>query len=121
MAAPILSERELNIVEIFVKTGLSRASARTLLVLARGGEMVSTHIEAAAGLRQPEVSMALKEMRSDGWVTKRDQRGEGKGRPTHLYRLAVPISKIVGEIEKKEKARIKDIESNITALRKSLS
>ena len=117
---PVLSERQMDIVEMFVKTGLSRAAARTLLILARGDEIVSTQIEKAAGLRQPEVSMALKDMRARGWVTKRDQRGDGKGRPTHLYRLAEPITKIVAEIEKTERARVKDIESNITALKKSL-
>ena len=70
-------------------------------------------------MRQPEVSIAMQELRHKKWVVKKDIKKEGKGRPVHSYRLAIPFEKIVEVIEKEERAKIDDIESNIQALKKA--
>ena len=61
----------------------------------------------------------MQELRHKKWVVKKDIKKEGKGRPVHSYRLAIPFEKIVEVIEKEERAKIDDIESNIQALKKA--
>ncbi len=93
-----------------MRTGMSKNLAKTLVVLAARGETTSLDVEKTAGLRQPEVSISMKELRARGWVTKKDVKKEGKGRPLHAYRLAKSFEKIVDEIVKGERKRIRAIE-----------
>lgn len=74
-------------------------------------------IEISTALRQPEVSIAMQELRKRKWVTKRDIKKEGKGRPIHAYRLSIPFEKIVDMIDKEERKRIDRIEGNIHQLK----
>ncbi len=101
-----------------MQTGVSKNIARTLVVLAAQGETTSLGVEKAAGLRQPEVSICMKELRARGWVKKRDIKKEGKGRPLHSYVLTKPFEKIVEELAKAERKRIKAIEETVKQLQK---
>ncbi|MCD6370953.1 MAG: ArsR family transcriptional regulator, partial [Thermoplasmata archaeon] len=80
------------------------------------GEVTSVEIEKNTTLRQPEVSIAMQWLKKRGWVTKRDLKKEGKGRPVHGYRLSKPFPKIVEEINKELRKKIKDIEDLIKSL-----
>ncbi len=97
---------------------MSKNMAKTIVVLADGKETISVTIEGITALRQPEVSIVMQDLRVKKWVKKRDIKKEGKGRPVHAYKLAMPFKKIVDSIEKDERKKIKDIESNIIALKK---
>jgi predicted transcriptional regulator len=55
----------------------------------------SRDIERATGMRQPEVSIAMRTMREMNWVAEHDIRGEGKGRPMKIYALRSTIDEIV--------------------------
>ena len=103
--------------ELLVQAGLSRNVAKTLAVLVRRDSTTSIEIEKATGLRQPEVSIAMQDLRGRGWVEKRDIKKEGKGRPVHAYRLTVPFREIVDQLEKEQRAKITAIEANIRKLR----
>lgn len=91
--------------------------ARALVCLAGIEEATSTQLEKTAGLRQPEVSTAINELRERGWVAKRDIKRERKGRPVHSYRLAMPFEEILSAIEQMERARIAKMESGLGRLR----
>lgn len=104
---------EEKLVERLIKAGLEKKIARTLVFVASRDETRRRDIEDATDLRQPEVSIAMQAVRDRGWVTKRDIKNEGKGRPVHAYQLDEPIEKIIEEIEKKEKERIEEIEQNL--------
>src|SRR5437762_13668007 len=84
-----LSRRDESLVDLLVRTGLSRNIAKTLVFLSKREETTSVEIEKATGLRQPEVSIAMQELRRRRWVDKRDIKKEGKGRPVHADRLSV--------------------------------
>lgn len=101
-----------------METGLSKNLARTLVVLAARGETTSLDVETSATLRQPEVSLAMKELRQRRWVVKRDVKREGKGRPLHAYRLAKPFERIVEEIVKAERGRLKAQEERMRRLQR---
>ena len=116
-----LSRRDESLVDLLVKTGMSKNIAKTLVFLSKKEETTSVEIEKATGLRQPEVSIAMQELRRRRWVEKRDIKKEGKGRPVHAYRLAVPFDAIVDMIAREERAKIEEIETNIRKMRSQLA
>src|SRR2546426_9838523 len=89
-----LSRRDETLVDLLIETGLSRNIAKTLVFLSKRDETTSVEIEKATGLRQPEVSIAVQELRRRKRVDKRDIKKEGKGRPGHSYRLSVPWARL---------------------------
>ncbi len=95
---------------------MPRKLASVLILLTVREEATSREIEAYTGLRQPEVSTAMTDLRERDWVVKRDIKKEGKGRPLHAYRLARPFPAIVQEIVDLERGRIREIERAIEAL-----
>jgi predicted transcriptional regulator len=62
-------------------------------------EATSREIELGSDLRQPEVSIAMRIMREHGWVSERDEKGPGKGRPLKVYRLSASIEDIIKHYE----------------------
>ncbi|HXZ23913.1 MAG TPA: ArsR family transcriptional regulator [Methanomassiliicoccales archaeon] len=112
-----LSKKDEALVDLLVNTGLPKNVAKTLVFLRKKEETTSVEIEISTALRQPEVSIAMQELRRRKWVTKRDIKKEGKGRPVHAYRLSIPFEKIVEALDKEERKRIERIESNIEQLK----
>ncbi len=110
------SDEDENLVELLIKTGMTKNVARTLAFLRNKEETTSVEIETTTALRQPEVSIAMQELRRRKWVTKRDIKKEGKGRPVHAYKLAIPFEKIVETIEREEQKRISSIKTNVKDL-----
>lgn len=108
--------RAQGLVDLLVRTGMSRNVARTLVILASRSETTSVEIEKSAEMRQPEVSVSVRTLRERGWVTKRDVKKEGKGRPLHAYRLAMPFEKIVAEVVAEAKRRIASLEGDLREL-----
>ncbi len=105
------------LVDLLMRTGMRKNTARALAHLKRSGESTSLDIEAATSLRQPEVSIAMQDLRSRGWVEKRDMKRKGKGRPIHAYSLALTFSEIIDVIEAEEQERVEEILGNIATLR----
>ncbi len=105
------------LVEYLINTGMPKNIAKTLVFLKKRNETTSVEIETSTALRQPEVSIAMQDLRRRKWVVKRDIKKEGKGRPVHSYRLAIPFESIIRQIEEEESARIKKIEMNLKSLR----
>ncbi len=113
MAEEELSEEQEELIDRLIRAGIQKNIARTLVFVAGQEETKSREIEDATDLRQPEVSIAMQDLREKGWVTKRDIKKEGKGRPVHGYQLDKTLEKIIEEIEEKEKDRIGEIEDNL--------
>ncbi|OPY33212.1 MAG: hypothetical protein A4E32_00886 [Methanomassiliicoccales archaeon PtaU1.Bin124] len=111
------SKKDETLVDILMGTGMPKNVAKTLAYLRKKEETTSVDIELSTQLRQPEVSIAMQELRRRKWVIKRDIKKEGKGRPVHAYKLAIPFDKIIETLEKEERKRIERIEANIELLR----
>lgn len=98
---------EPQIVKLLMANGLRRTEARTLACWNEDDdELTQLDVENMAGLRQPEVSMAVRELRRRGWIATSHVPKEGKGRPMHLYRLAMPMRDIVREIVRERNREI---------------
>jgi len=110
--------REVSTVDLLADTGMSRNVAKALVFLAGREETTSVEIEKATGLRQPEVSIAMQDLRRRRWVEKRDIKKEGKGRPVHAYRLAVPFSAVVESIARAERRKIERVQGIVRRLKR---
>jgi predicted transcriptional regulator len=106
-----------EIIDLLVSMGLSRKAATTLTFLSHKEETDARQIERNTELRQPEVSTAIKELYTLGWIEKRDMKGKGRGRPIHFYRLNVPLDIAIKTIVDGKKTEIEQIEVNIKRLK----
>ncbi|WP_333654277.1 ArsR family transcriptional regulator [Methanothrix soehngenii] len=97
-SADIAAERD-EFASILIKIGLKRNVAKVLTYLAGVPEATSREIEIGSDLRQPEVSIAMREIRRLDWVAERDERNPGKGRPYRIYKLNRSLPDIVQYLE----------------------
>ena len=70
--------------------------------LANTDEVTSREIEMGTNLQQPEVSIGMRTLRENNWVNERDVKLDGKGRPMKIYKLSVPIEKIIKHYEEQK-------------------
>lgn len=115
------TDREEKITNLFIGLGLKRNVARVLVYLSSTDEAASRMIERGTDLRQPEVSMAMGQLKSVDWITSRAKKTDGKGRPVKIYRLTKPIAEIMGSIEAEKKKEAKYQLDLIQELRETIS
>ena len=94
---------------------MSRNAATTMAYLMNVNEASSREIEISTGLRQPEVSLAMRLMRTQAWVNMRLEKKPGKGRPMKIYSLAAPVDEIISYYEDKI---YKESQATISAIKK---
>jgi len=107
-AAPDLKVERDEFASILMKVGLKRNVAKVLTYLAGVSEATSREIEMGSDLRQPEVSIAMREIRKLDWISERDEKNPGKGRPYRIYKLNKSLPEIIEYLEG-EKARESEI------------
>ena len=95
----VLDDEDHEFAEILRSLGMQRNTAILITYLASAGEVTSREIELGAGLRQPGVSIAMRDLRGENWVSEREVKNGGKGRPSLVYTLAKPIEDIIKHIE----------------------
>jgi len=108
-----LTKSDESLVQLLINAGLKKNIAKTLVYLKKKEETTSVEIETGTSMRQPEVSIAMQELRRRKWVAKRDIKKQGKGRPVHAYRLSVSFDEIVNTIESELRKKIEKIEWEI--------
>ena len=113
----VLDETDDKAVQLFTDLGVPRNLAKTLMYISQINECRSAEIEQGADLRQPEVSIAMQELRRRGWITKRDLKGDGKGRPIHIYSTITQLSEIMKNIEQEKLKEVQTIQDNISRLK----
>ena len=108
--AKSLSKSELEAVERLLVVDVSKTEAKVLLHLIKSKESLARNIEKATDLRQPEVSSAVRKLIGRGWVTHRDIKSEGKGRPQQMYSLVMSKADITKAINKLFYEKIQSLE-----------
>ena len=103
-------------VQLFVKLGMPKRLAKTLLYISQFDECKCADIEHGADLSQPEVSIAMQELRKRGWVAKKDLKKKGKGRPVHIYKLTRTLPDILKNFEQEKMKQVETIKSDLTEL-----
>ncbi len=97
----LLDENDHIFIEMLRNLGMSRNIATALAYFMNVDEATSREIEISTGLRQPEISLAIRLMRNQSWVSVRSEKKPGKGRPIKIYSLAAPVDEIISYYEDK--------------------
>lgn len=113
-----MGDIEYEMVELLRRLNINRPVAFTLACLSKGEEISSQSIEMVSGLRQPEVSIAMRYLRENNWIDMREEKkNQGKGRPVKLYKLTVPMETIIDTIEENVMAESRTVLQNIERLK----
>jgi predicted transcriptional regulator len=112
-------EKKEEIADALISLGISRTVARALSYLQGSNEVTSVELEREAGLRQPEVSIVMRDLKERGWISEREEKKPGKGRPYKVYLLKIGFNEIVAELEKQQRRAADEARWRIEQLRKS--
>ena len=112
----VLDEKDDKAVKLFSDLGMPKNLAKTLMYISQVDECKSADVEQGADLRQPEVSVAMQEMRRRGWAKKRDLKKKGKGRPVHIYKLTKTLPIILKNFEKDKMKQVDTIKKDLDQL-----
>lgn len=115
--APSQSVEREEFASILMKIGLKRNVAKVLTYLAGVEEATSREIEMGSDLRQPEVSIAMREIRKLDWITERDEKNPGKGRPYRIYKLNKHLPEIIEYLETEKAKESTEIMKQIEKLK----
>ena len=112
-----LDDSDEELAEILISSGLSRPVARTLAYLKKVDTATSVDLERGTGLRQPEVSIAMRQLNPFDWIEEIEEKKPGKGRPNKVYSLKVRFKDIIAHIEKQQKKAADEAQVNIERLK----
>jgi predicted transcriptional regulator len=113
----VLDRTDKKAVKLLKELGMPKNIARTLMYLSHVDECYSVDIEHGANLRQPEVSIAMRELRRRRWVQEDIEKKKGKGRPCYIYKPARPLSKVLKDFEQEKLEEIESVEKDISELK----
>jgi len=97
----VLDENDHIVIEILSDLGMPRSVATTIAYFINVDEASSQEIEISTGLRQPEVSLAIRFMSKQFWISVRTEKKPKKGRPMKIYSLMAPVDEIISYYEDK--------------------
>lgn len=112
-----LDEKDEEIADALIAIGMSRSIARTLSYLHNVDEATSVELERVVRLHQPEVSIAMKQLKERDWINEREKKKTGKGRPYKIYSLKVSFNDIISQIEKQQMKAVDDAKTKIEKLK----
>jgi len=112
-----LDDSDEEIAEILISSGLSRPVARTIAYLKKVDTATSIDLERGTGLRQPEVSIAMRQLNPLDWIEENEEKKPGKGRPNKVYSLKVGFKDIIAHLEQQQKKTMDEARINIEKLK----
>ncbi len=107
-----------EIANILISLGMSRAVARTVAYLQNVDEAASIELEKSTRLKQPEISIATRELIERDWINLRKEKKPGKGRPLSIFSLKIGFNEIVDQLEKDQKKAVDEKRSKVERLKK---
>jgi predicted transcriptional regulator len=103
------------------RLGAKRVEAILVSLLAHEKALGTRQIVEQSGLRQPEVSVGMRELRRRGWVEADAVPARGKGRPMHRYHLVVSAATVRRHYEEQGKRTLAGFEQALRLVRQKLS
>jgi predicted transcriptional regulator len=120
--AGVLGDDNHEFTDLLASLGVQRNVAKVITYLVVAGEATSKEIERGAGLRQPEVSIAMRILLGENWVREWEIKNtEGKGRPSKVYALSTPVDGIIRSIEDQKQKTSAEAMENIRKLKELAS
>ncbi|MCP1662534.1 MAG: ArsR family transcriptional regulator [Methanocalculus sp. MSAO_Arc1] len=115
-----LTPKQEEIVTLLNGVGMKRNVAKVLVYLSELPEATSREIERATDLRQPEVSIAMRELKEQEWVNCRESKTENKGRPVKIYSISLGLNDITNILEQKKRQEAETQISMINRMRECI-
>ncbi len=112
-----LDEKDEQIAAILISLGMSRNAAMALAYMQNTNSATSLDLERATRLRQPEVSIAMKQLKERDWINERKEKKPGKGRPYKIYSLKVGFNDIIAQLEKQQRKAVEDAQAKIERIK----
>jgi len=115
-----LTPKQEELVNLLNGIGMKRNVAKVLVFLSELPEASSREIERGTDLRQPEVSIAMRDLKEHEWVTCRESKTENKGRPVKIYSIALGLAEITNILEEKKRQEAESQISMINRMRECI-
>ncbi len=112
-----LDEKDKEIADTLILLGMSRKAAMTLAYMQSANAATSLDLERATRLRQPEVSIAMRQLKERDWINERDEKKPGKGRPYKIYSLKVGFNDIIAQLESQQKKAVEEAQVRFERLK----
>ena len=106
--------------EALTQNGYPKTLAAVVSALSAEAPLTLRQISARTNLSNTQVSSGLRQCRSHGWVTSFQGDGSGRGRPAHLWQLAIPAIELVQIIDtevRSEHTILSEAMSNLSRVR----
>jgi len=117
LSVNVLDKADEEFADTLIELGLKRNVAKVLTYLKNVKEVTSRDLEMGSDLRQPEVSIAMRELEELDWITEREEKKPGKGRPYKIYQLKTSIDYIIDYLENETKKESQVKMDNIKRLK----
>ncbi|MDA8551341.1 hypothetical protein N9K65_05005 [Candidatus Poseidoniales archaeon] len=100
--------------EALIDLGMSPSIVKVMLCLHTHGATTSKILQTRCGLRQPEISTAIKTLNERNMVGIQSKGANGRGRPSHIYELTESLPTCIDQFTM-------EIEERIVAMQKGIS
>ena len=111
------ANHERSIVEALIGLGTPPHVAKVMMCLHVHGAASSKILQERCDIRQPEVSMAIQELRKRSLVEINHSEAKGRGRPSHIYDLSEPVASGIGQFVSETEQRIQALQKGISNLK----
>jgi len=99
----VFTDREEEFANLLIMIGIRKNVAKVLVFLANIPEATFWEIERGTDLRQPEVSLALKDLTQREWIGSHQDHSMTAGHRVRIYSLAKSMDEIFTCIENEKK------------------
>jgi predicted transcriptional regulator len=117
LSVNVLDKADEEFADTLIELGLKRNVAKVLTYLKNVKDVTSRDLEMGSDLRQPEVSIAMRELEELGWIGEREEKKPGKGRPYKIYKLETKIESIIEHLEAQKKKESQAMMASIKRLK----
>ena len=105
-----------EMVDLLVSLGADINTAKTLMCLYVHGPSKSSELQSKCDLRQPDVSISINKLKKMEVIRIISSASKGRGRPSHIYELAMPLNEALVPFRKQAKERLSILQNQLLRL-----
>ena len=112
----ITDSDSLEIIDLLISLGVGHNIAKSLICLHKHGPSKSIDLQKRCALRQPDVSIAINRLNELGVVNIVPMNSKGRGRPSHIYELSMPLDEALVPFRRQASERLIVIQNQLSRL-----
>ena len=117
---PLSTDEAINdsneMVELLVSLGSDLNTAKTMMCLYVHGPSKSSDLQSRCDLRQPDVSISINKLKRLEIVRVVTSASRGRGRPSQIYELAVPLNQALIPFRNQAKEKLAILQNQLSRL-----